>query len=253
MKTNYISKLNGFRPCIALLALSAVSAHAATLLVDIQSSGTNTADAPTQSGWNAWELSESFSSTTQSTSFTYADTTGGSLGVSLTPATGAGARNYEVDNVSDPGNLTISDVWFDQYFFNNNTSGTLTVALSNLNAGVYNFTSYHYADNLATSNNDQGTASGFVNTGSGFIDTGNDVTFTAGSGGVTAAQVMSAGTFTTSFTVANDGDAISLRYQDITGGDTFGINGFEVTAVPEPSAALLGALGVLALLRRRRQ
>jgi hypothetical protein len=74
----------------------------------------------------------------------------------------------------------------------------------------------------------------------------NDVT----SRNLSAAQVMADGTLTLNFTVANDGDPISIRYQDLTGGDSFGINGFVL--VPEPSAALLGGLGLLVLLRRRR-
>jgi hypothetical protein len=206
------------------------------LQVDIQSNGTSPAAAVTQAGWNAWELPETFATTTRTTSFAYAPTTGGSLGVSLTPATNAGARNYGLDNISDPGNLTNPNVWFDQYFWNNNTSGSLTLTLNNLTAGIYQFTSFHYGDNIAYGgiNTDEGTASVFVDTGSGFTDTGEDVTFTAGldnvgiSRNLSAAQVMADGTFTTTFTVANDGDPISIRYQNITGGDSFGINGFEV-------------------------
>ncbi len=56
--------------------------------------------------------------------------------------------------------------------------------------------------------------------------------------------------------VSNGTDPIILRMTDTfigSGGNTggwWGINGMEI--IPEPSTALLGALGMLALLRRRR-
>jgi len=250
---------------VACLALSSGFLSAATLQVDIQSNGSNPNAAVTQSGWNAWSLTETFAINTHTTTFAYAPTTGGNLGVSLATTTNAGARNQGLSNISDPGNLTNPNVWFDQYFWNNNTAGTMTVTFTNLEAGIYQFTSYHYANGLALetpSANDEGTASVFLNTGSGFTDTGSDVTFTVGiattftnpqtSRNLSASQVMTDGTFITSFTVANDNDPISIRYQSITGGDSFGINGFELSVIPEPSTALLGGLGLLCLLRRRR-
>jgi hypothetical protein len=222
---------------LAAVLTGAATLHSAPLQVDIQSNGNSPADAVTQSGWNAWELPETFDTTVHSTTFAYASTTGGNLGVSLTPATNAGARNYGLDNISDPANLTNPNVWFDQYFWNNNTSGSLTLTLNNLTAGTYQFTSFHYADNLSTVPTfiDEGTASVFLDTGTGFTDTGEDVTFTVGlvnidiSRNLSASQVMTDGTFTTTFVVANDNDLISIRYQDITGGDSFGINGFELS------------------------
>lgn len=75
------------------------------------------------------------------------------------------------------------------------------------------------------------------------------------------AAVTTTGTFetrTVSYTAAaaDDGQAIVLRFFDFNGGgnttNQTGIDNIELTAVPEPSAALLGALGLLALLRRRR-
>lgn len=248
------------------LTLSAGLTTAASVQIDLQSSGTNDNDAVTQSGWNAWELSESFSSTTQSNSFAYTDTIGGLLGVGLTPASGAGARNYGLDFVSDPGNLTVPNVWFDQYFFNNNAGGSLTITLSNLNAGIYQFTSYHYADNLngdVAGTDDEGTANVSVDTGGGAIDTGSDVHFVTGNvsqvatagAGVLASEMDAFGTFTTSFTVANDGDAINIIYAPtgLESGDSFGINGFGITQIPEPSAALLIGLGGFLVLRRRQR
>ena len=249
---------------VMALVLSADLAGAAIIQVDIQSSGSNNGGGVTQSGWNAWALSESFNTTAHSTNFAYAPTTGGNLGVSITPTTNAGARNYGLSNISDPVNLANPNVWYDQYFTNAITTGaTMTVALSNLKAGIYQFTSYHYANDLsidggATGVSNEGIASVFLNTGSGYTDTGMDVTFTsglnsAGSRNLSAAQVMTDGTFTTSFTVANDNDSISIRYQDITDADSFGLNGFEVALIPEPSSGLLllGATAALGLLRKK--
>ena len=54
-------------------------------------------------------------------------------------------------------------------------------------------------------------------------------------------------TFSTPLAIAAN---TSFSMQATTG--TIGIESFEVTAVPEPSTALLGAIGALALLRRRR-
>jgi hypothetical protein len=221
----------------SILAGTSLLHAQATLQVDIQSNESNPADAITQAGWNAWEIPETGTTTTRSTSFAYAPTTGGNLGVSLTPTASAAARNYGLENISDPGNLTNPNVWADQYLWGNNINGTLTLTLANLTAGIYQFTSFHYADNLAIGPSfaDEGTASVFVNTGSGFTDTGEDVTFTAGqqtdviSRNLSAAQVMADGTLTLNFTVANDGDPISIRYQNLTGGDSFGINGFDLT------------------------
>lgn len=51
------------------------------------------------------------------------------------------------------------------------------------------------------------------------------------------------------------GSSFTLTWSDTNDGGTdamFGIGGVSITAVPETSAALLGALGVLGMLRRRR-
>jgi len=47
-------------------------------------------------------------------------------------------------------------------------------------------------------------------------------------------------------------DAITLTVQSISGSSRGTLAGFVITAVPEPAAALLGTLGLLAILRRRR-
>lgn len=52
------------------------------------------------------------------------------------------------------------------------------------------------------------------------------------------------------FTSTETGTA-TIAMHSVAGGVSF-VNGFQLTAIPEPSAALLGGLGLLALLRRRR-
>lgn len=52
---------------------------------------------------------------------------------------------------------------------------------------------------------------------------------------------------------ADGGGVATISAQYVDGGPSIILfNGFEITQIPEPSAALLGGLGLLALLRRRR-
>lgn len=67
-------------------------------------------------------------------------------------------------------------------------------------------------------------------------------------GDVTSATTNDGDMFVASFDFTNEGDYDTVTWSS----DTFTyFSGVAVTAVPEPSAALFGALGMLALLRRR--
>lgn len=65
-----------------------------------------------------------------------------------------------------------------------------------------------------------------------------------GSGGTRGNAV-----FSTAFTQ----DAITLTVESVSGSSRGTLAGFVITAIPEPAAALLGTLGLLGILRRRRQ
>jgi hypothetical protein len=58
-----------------------------------------------------------------------------------------------------------------------------------------------------------------------------------------------------SITGLNNQSFVAIRFDDFdngTGNDAMRIDNLLITAIPEPSSALLGGLGLLGLLRRRR-
>jgi hypothetical protein len=82
------------------------------------------------------------------------------------------------------------------------------------------------------------------------------LTVTAATGGGTSTILRSNsntnGAFHSFTGLTPTGGVISIALTDTSGNNNPIINGLVLTAIPEPSAALLGALGSLALLRRRR-
>jgi len=158
------------------------------------------------------------------------------------------------------GSLNIPDVWTDLAFWNNNTGGSMTFALDDLKAGKYQFTSYSYANTIAGNpgTGDSGIADVSVDTGGGFVDTGLNVTLGANATpDLTTTDLETNGTVSFQFTVANDNDTVSILYNGLAanGGDSFGLNGFQLTQVPEPSTFALAAFGLLGLIgfgRRRK-
>jgi len=255
---------------IAALAGSSPSFPAPTLPGNLQVDIGRSDQPLLESGWQEWHFTGSSGTLNQTKPFLFADATDGTVDANVSTTTSGQGRNYGLDNVTDAGSLAIPDVWADQAFFNNNASGSMTLTLDDLKAGTYRFTSYHYADNLSDGGtNDEGTASAYikVDTGSGFVDTGLDVTFISGilsnvSGGgqPSAADLDAFGTLTFEFTVANDGDTVSILFDDLAGGDTFGLNGFElepvIAAIPEPITMTMTALALAGLggyVRKRRR
>jgi len=235
---------------VACLALSSGFLSAATLQVDLDVG----ASIQTQSGYASWVIATSdspggFGSLNISNTFTYSETTGGSLGVTMTTGGNTFGRNYSA--VTSPSEaVALSPLLRDVLFFNNSNSGAnfFQVTLNNLLAGEYEFTGYH---NSSQAFNGNATTTILLN--------GNATGLTATMMSPPAVDpatpgVLPAGapsTQTIAFTVANNGDAVVIRYQNPTEAH-FGLNGFDLALIPEPSTALLGALGMLTLLRRRR-
>jgi hypothetical protein len=132
-----------------------------------------------------------------------------------------------------------------------------TISFSGLtNGGIYNIYIYSLSHNTASWGNllDTERAAGAFTTtnatGNGasqLLDNGNTgtnaTTFTAGSNYVFFQSIVADG---------SGNLAIIADAKDGAGATRLHINGLQLEQVPEASAAMLGALGALALLRRRR-
>lgn len=164
-------------------------------------------------------------------------------------------------NIETGGQLNSGTAGNQNFFVGNNL--ITTTGIINLNGGVFNgltFTSFRLGRDNGNGifNISAGTANIGVapiidrNAGNSANGTGTSYfNFTTGSTGTLAITGYDATSYETLF---NNGD---LRYGGSVGtagtfGDFFEVNGNTLSVIPEPSAALLGGFGVLALLRRRR-
>lgn len=141
---------------------------------------------------------------------------------------------------------------------NGNFDGTtgnathLTLTLSNLPAGSYNWLSIHHdTENVFTNFN--------VYLDGALVGTGYQSDSSTGGNPDSGANRTDgpASTFSTSFT--SDGSDVAITFEPLSGelgnavhNQLFAVNGFQLTQVPEPSTGLLGLLGAGFLLRRRR-
>jgi len=123
--------------------------------------------------------------------------------------------------------------------------GTRNVRLTTLDISkTYNFQIYGAREGTTELRETNYTVLG-ATSGSGFLTTtGTDV----GSGGADYNNNM---ILTINGIKPNASGEILIQYSVKTGGFGY-LNAFTVTEVPEPRAALLGGLGLLVLLRRRR-
>lgn len=142
------------------------------------------------------------------------------------------------------------------------TTGTptyMTLTLSGLGTGIYNWTSFHHDTEHV-----HGDFAVWVDTGSGFVQLADGVSTdgtAAGNpdSGATVsdfAGMAAAGSiYTTSFT-ANGTDDVTIRFapyaQTAVHRQIFGVNGFQLEQIPEPSTGLLSLLSVAMIFRRRR-
>jgi hypothetical protein len=214
------------------------SASAAPLKVDFNANNTEI----TQTDW------EAFSSTTDPNNKTvaysgYDDLAGAGNSVSITSAGIEYSRDAGVPNPTSG----LDDMYRDLILRNDTTSFTLTI--SGLLAGDYYIRTYHHVETAA------GSARSSFDIDAQDADSpsfGQSVgNFTMGGNGTP----VDSGLFTVN---SNGSDDIVLRFTRTASGgdggrDWVGVNGVEITNVPEPdSLALLGGLGCLGLLARRR-
>lgn len=233
-------------PFLVLFAAAALPVHAATL-------GTWSASGGANPGTDGWTLTTSTGNSSQAGSF-QGDSGGNGDGAGAgagNPAWGfyanSGQSSAGVWNLAG-GSLTVGQelgIDFDNGFINNGSqvgiefrNGT-SVGLSIFFTGGASF--YQVFRN-----------GGVVNSTEGFTD--NGFTVQVESTG-TAAYALSFGSFSQTGTFGNGVTAIdNIRVFNTNAGGSGAFNVFanNITVIPEPASALLGSLGLLALLRRRR-
>lgn len=233
--------------CAALAAGLAAPTYAA-LLVDINSShGGSTSS--TAAGWTGWDpagATTTIGAANFSSTFAAGFATDGTVDVNLSTTSDTYSRNYGIDFVTGSFSAeTPAELWQDQYFHNVAAGAPLTLTLDDLQAGDYAFTLYSYMDDLHAQ--DMATTDIFVNG----VDSGIDAASYGDVSGSIAASFLEANVATVQFTVANDNDSVTISYENPTD-IVFGLNGFQLAAIPEPSsAALIIGFGALAMLVRR--
>ncbi|BCU79849.1 PEP-CTERM sorting domain-containing protein [Luteolibacter sp. LG18] len=219
------------------LLAAASTVHGATVLVDFASVGGSSPTFPTgDTNGNAWTTISA-----AGTAANLVDTTNAGSGISLNvtfspTSTGFGgaAFNNTDPGTTVPGLLNQGFATGDGVFANNGTTGFVTLSLTGLAANS------SYAITVYGGRNTSWTS------GSAAIQSG-DGTSTLGTYGNRQSL-----TFTI---LADNTGAASFRFTEQGGtntADSATLNAMSITAVPEPSAALLGSLAVLGLLRRRR-
>ncbi len=143
------------------------------------------------------------------------------------------------------------------------TSAFLQITVSGLADGAYEWTSWHHDTSDQT-----GILDWRLGSASGKVDISNGTAFAVGApanstdaGVITATNTPS--TLVQSFTIAGGGGNGSIVFEldpqvarDATSGQSVNfsvINGFTIAAIPEPSTALVSALGLGLMLARRRR
>lgn len=230
-------------PAIALAAMPAASST--TVLLDMSTASPPAADTKT---WNSLGSGGSDASIAD-----LIDSGGTATGFSLTidvtnvvagGTSGAGFGGTAISGPTGPDPFDNSGVTTDGLFANNNSDGTAVFSFTNLAVSTqYNFSAI-------------GGRAGNGKDGEIII---LDSPANKLGGGAVGTQ--------TTYTLLNDGTVLDFslvssatgeiffefrKGDDSVGGTSATINGLSMTQIPEPSAALLGGLGFLMLLRRRR-
>lgn len=231
---------------LCTLSLAAVAPlRATTILIDFGNNGTNGVQttSPDANG-NYWNNSStvSYSVTDMVTSNNVGTT------IDLTYITSTSANTNPLGVTGAPSPFNIASAYQDAIFTTATTAGTgITFRLSQLDATktyVFSFfgsrdattsrtTTYQVAGATTTSGSLQ--TSGTNLGGTGINHNIANVLELGGSGGISP----------------NGSNQIDVTFFSASGGFGY-LNAMEITVIPEPGAALLGGLGMLALLRRRR-
>lgn len=229
-------------PLAAAAALTLSQAYAATVLVDFNTTNDGLANKTPDTAGNYWNTVTG-TGTTSPGPVALVDTANGTSGITLqvtftvNGGTGdegfAGAGAAAANPGPGSGLLNQSFAYTDGIYTSNNASSGISLTLTGLLANTrYDFSVYGGRDsNVASA----------------------DITLLTGSAliGDTTVENRSLA----DFNITSDGSgAISFRYRDTSASTSDGslLTAMSVTQIPEPSAALLGGLGLLALLRRRR-
>jgi hypothetical protein len=251
-----MSTLNTIRPTFlaTTLALLTIPAQAVTVLYSDDFSGDGTANLnsttpDTTIGTNTWSANTNIKDDGSVAALT--TNSDRAAGLAFTPTVG-NVYTLSATLAAPTGGRTASSPWFAFGFTDALNTGSIPDAT---------FTSW-----MLWRTDNAGTTSGDINLFLG-LGTGNGFSGNPVATGVTGTQTLSIvlDTTTTLWSVEWFQGASSLGSMDYTANPTisnlfiagnagtgFDIDTLSLTVVPEPSTALLGGLGMLALLRRRR-
>lgn len=198
-----------------------------------------------QSGWEAFTKTADANNKTVSYSG-YSGLAAGNISITTSGVQFARNINNGGTHTAFPG-ATLNEMYNDLIL--RNSAGTIDITVAGLKAGTYEIRTHHLSQGPSTSTGnpftllvqDSNNPSFGMTVGTFNMGKGNDTHFAP---------------LATSFTVTSNGTDPVIVRMDIPEpvgsgqGAWVGLNGFEI--IPEPTAALLGSLGVLLLLRRRR-
>ena len=236
-----------FSGCLAAVVLLGSSlvgpASAATLQIQYQ----QTAASLDQSGWTTVTGNSSNPATLATTIIG-----GDFVGVTIT-AVGTHVRSSDagylvvdhtdgdLDHLLSGSILTVSD------------TDNVTLTLANLADGDYSITTYHHAtfDHVSQNSFD------FDVLLTDSVVTNSKIHDNVSSGYGASVTTATLASYVTAFTVSGGG-TVTLTFDSSANidNDQLALNGFELTAVPEPfslSILLIGAVGLIAARRRRRR
>ena len=227
--------------CATLLGSAALSQAALTIgdLISVNLTGTN-AETVTPTG--AAVIGAGSDTWTQVVGANWNDSITSLSPIALNKTTGASSGatlTFSAGRAGGGPNTTNLDV-FEGSFFLNGPDGdsSSTITLSGLGAGT-KFDLYLYAAAGHTTN--EGATFNFGSTQTATDTNTNETSYALGVNYVKYSNL-----------VADGSGNISGTWAISSGANYSTLNGMQIAIVPEPSAALLGGLGMLCLLRRRR-